>query len=89
MRGARRNASLKVYGRWPPAVSRGRPRASVAPEKLLVGINGRGFVADTAEAAVNAFFDPYAEVMSRIGRERGWPPLARAGFDQGWANVDI
>jgi alkanesulfonate monooxygenase SsuD/methylene tetrahydromethanopterin reductase-like flavin-dependent oxidoreductase (luciferase family) len=48
-----------------------------------VGINGHGFLADTAEAAVDAFFDPYAEVMSRIGRERGWPPLSRAQLDQG------
>ena len=58
-------------------------RAGVAPEKLLVGINGHGFLADTAEAAVDAFFGPYAEVMSRIGRERGWPALSRAQFDQG------
>jgi probable LLM family oxidoreductase len=58
-------------------------RARVAPGKLLVGINGHGFLADTAEAAVDAFFAPYAEVMSRIGRERGWPPLSRAQFDQG------
>ena len=49
----------------------------------MVGINGHGFLADTAEAAVDAFFAPYAEVMSRIGRERGWPPLSRAQFDQG------
>jgi alkanesulfonate monooxygenase SsuD/methylene tetrahydromethanopterin reductase-like flavin-dependent oxidoreductase (luciferase family) len=42
-----------------------------------------GFLADTPEAAVEAFFGPYAEVTSRIGRERGWPPLSRAGFDQG------
>ena len=32
---------------------------------------------------IDAFFAPYAEVMSRIGRERGWPPLSRAQFDQG------
>jgi probable LLM family oxidoreductase len=58
-------------------------RAGVAPDKLLVGINSHGFLADTAEAAVDAFFGPYAEVMSRIGRERGWPPLSRAQFDHG------
>jgi probable LLM family oxidoreductase len=58
-------------------------RAGVAPDKLKVGINGHGFLADTAEAAVDAFFAPYAEVMSRIGRERGWQPLTRAQFDQG------
>ncbi len=64
-------------------------RAGVAPEKLKVGINGHGFLADTAEAAYDAFFGPYAEVMSRIGRERGWPPLSRAQFDQGRGPADI
>ena len=49
----------------------------------MLGINGHGFLADTAPAAVEAFFKPYAEVMSRIGRERGWPPLSRAQFDIG------
>jgi probable LLM family oxidoreductase len=58
-------------------------RAGVAPEQLELGINGHGFLADTAEAAVEAFFAPYAEVMSRVGRERGWPPLTRAQFDIG------
>jgi alkanesulfonate monooxygenase SsuD/methylene tetrahydromethanopterin reductase-like flavin-dependent oxidoreductase (luciferase family) len=58
-------------------------RAGVAPDRLKVGINGHGFLADTAEAATHAFFAPYAEVMSRIGRERGWPPFSRAQFDQG------
>ena len=57
-------------------------RAGVAPDKLKVGINGHGFLADTTKAAVDAFFAPYAEVMSRVGRERGWPPLSRAQFDQ-------
>jgi probable LLM family oxidoreductase len=57
-------------------------RAGVAPDRLAVGINGHGFLADTTKAAVDAFFGPYAEVMSRIGRERGWPPLSRAQFDQ-------
>ena len=33
-------------------------RAGVAPDKLLVGINGHGFLADTAEAAIDAFFAP-------------------------------
>ena len=64
-------------------------RAGVAPEKLKVGINGHGFLADTAEAAVEAFFGPYAEVMSRIGRERGWPPLSRAQFDRAGARAGI
>jgi probable LLM family oxidoreductase len=58
-------------------------RAGVTQDKLALGINGHGFLADTTEAAVEAYFPPYAEVMSRIGRERGWPPLRRAQFDEG------
>jgi alkanesulfonate monooxygenase SsuD/methylene tetrahydromethanopterin reductase-like flavin-dependent oxidoreductase (luciferase family) len=60
-------------------------RAGVAQDSLAVGINGHGFLADTTEAAIDAFFPPYAEVMSRVGRERGWPALTRAQFDQGRA----
>ena len=58
-------------------------RAGVRPDALVLGLNGHGFLADTTEAAVEAFFKPYADVMSRIGRERGWPPLTRAQFDAG------
>ncbi|HEY1778999.1 MAG TPA: Atu2307/SP_0267 family LLM class monooxygenase [Roseiarcus sp.] len=57
-------------------------RAGVAPDKLRIGINGHGFLADTSKGAAEAFLEPYAEVMSRIGGERGWPPLSRAQFDQ-------
>jgi probable LLM family oxidoreductase len=60
-------------------------RAGRDPASLLLGINGHGFLADTREAAVAAFYEPYAETMSRVGRERGWPPLTRAQFDQGRA----
>jgi probable LLM family oxidoreductase len=58
-------------------------RAGVAQESLAIGINGHGFLADAAWAAIDAFFEPYAEAMSRVGRERGWPPLTRAQFDLG------
>ena len=58
-------------------------RAGVAPGALKVGINGHGFLADTADAAATAFYEPYADVMKAIGRERGWPPLTRAQFEAG------
>ncbi len=58
-------------------------RAGVAADRLKVGINGHGFLADTTKAAVEAFFAPYAEVMSRIGRERGWPPLVASPIRSG------
>ncbi|THD42541.1 MAG: LLM class flavin-dependent oxidoreductase [Bradyrhizobium sp.] len=60
-------------------------RSGRDPATLALGINGHGFIADTREAAVAAFYEPYAETMSHIGRERGWPRLTRAQFDQGRA----
>ena len=60
-------------------------RAGQDPAKLALGINGHGFLADTVEEATAAFFEPYAETMSRIGRERGWPGLTRAQFEAGRA----
>ena len=51
------------------------------PANLPVGINSHGFVADDSKAAGDIFFPSYAEVMSRIGRERGWPPTTRQQFE--------
>ena len=56
-------------------------RAGHDPAALPISINGHGFLADTSEAAAEAAFPPYLDVMGRIGRERGWPPPTRARFD--------
>jgi probable LLM family oxidoreductase len=56
-------------------------RAGQDPAKLKTSINVHGFIADTTEAAANQFYGPQAEVMNRIGRERGWGPTNRAHFD--------
>ncbi|HEY0058472.1 MAG TPA: LLM class flavin-dependent oxidoreductase [Flavisolibacter sp.] len=50
-------------------------------DAMQLCINSHTYVAETSQRAGDEFFPPYAEVMSRIGRERGWPPLSRAGFD--------
>ncbi len=34
------------------------------------------------ERAADEFFPHYGGMMSRIGRERGWPPMSRMQFDQ-------
>lgn len=56
-------------------------RAGHAPEKLKVGIHVVGYVGETTQKAVADFFPGYAKTFSRIGRERGWPPITRAHFD--------
>ena len=48
---------------------------------LPLGINSHTYVADTSQQAGDEFFPPYAEVMTRIGRERGWSGMTRAQFD--------
>ncbi len=49
--------------------------------QLQLCINSHTYIADTAQQARDEFFPPYAEVMSRIGRERGWPGMNRQQFD--------
>ncbi len=48
---------------------------------LPVSINSHAFLADNSKAAADTFFPSYAEAMTRIGRERGWPPTTRQHFD--------
>lgn len=55
--------------------------AGHTPERLRVGINMHAYVADTSQRAADEFFPPYAELMSRVGRERGWPPVTRQQFE--------
>ncbi|MEJ7813037.1 MAG: LLM class flavin-dependent oxidoreductase [Gemmatimonadaceae bacterium] len=56
-------------------------RAGHDPATLPVSINSHGYIADSAGQAADDFYPPYAEVMTRIGRERGWPPTTRAQFE--------
>lgn len=56
-------------------------RAGRDPAALPVSINSHGFVARDSQAAADLFFPPYAEAMTRIGRERGWPPTTRQHFE--------
>ncbi|WP_260735866.1 LLM class flavin-dependent oxidoreductase [Tunturiibacter lichenicola] len=56
-------------------------RAGHAPESLKVGIHALGYVADTDQQASDDFFPGYAEAFTKIGKERGWPPVTRSQFE--------
>ncbi len=56
-------------------------KAGHSPDKLKVGLHSLGYVGRTTEEAVKEFFPGYAETFTRIGRERGWPPVTKAHFD--------
>lgn len=60
-----------------------RPAAAERGAQRAVGINSHMYIADDAERARDEFFGPYSQMMNRIGRERGWPPMSRAQFDAG------
>jgi probable LLM family oxidoreductase len=53
------------------------------PAALPVSINSHSYVAASSGCAADEFFGPYAAMMGKIGRERGWPPMTRAQFDAG------
>ncbi|NDK55696.1 LLM class flavin-dependent oxidoreductase [Pontibacter fetidus] len=51
------------------------------PAKLQLAINSHGFVADDAEKAAAIYYEPYAYMMSKLGRERGWSPMNKAHYE--------
>lgn len=56
-------------------------RAGHAEATLKVSINSHGYLTPDSKQAADEAFPSFAEVMTRIGRERGWPPLTRASFE--------
>ena len=55
-------------------------KAGHSPEQLKVGVHSLGFVAPTTEEAIDYFYPGYAESMTKIGEERGWPPMTMGRF---------
>ena len=55
-------------------------RAGHSPEKLKVGLHSLGYVAENSKQAVEDYFPGYAKTFTRIGRERGWPPVTLERF---------
>ncbi|MEQ9401683.1 MAG: LLM class flavin-dependent oxidoreductase [Longimicrobiales bacterium] len=51
------------------------------PAATRLSINAHGFISDDPTEAADLAFPPFAETMTRIGRERGWPPTSRRQFD--------
>src|SRR6187551_1501464 len=55
--------------------------AGHSQDVLKVGLHSLGYVAETTEGAIADYYPGYAETFTRIGRERGWPPVTRERFD--------
>ncbi|WP_188932414.1 Atu2307/SP_0267 family LLM class monooxygenase [Puia dinghuensis] len=51
------------------------------PANRKVALHSLGYVAADTALAMEQYYPGYAEVFTRIGRERGWPPVTRQHFD--------
>jgi probable LLM family oxidoreductase len=56
-------------------------KAGFSPDQLKVGLHSLGYVAETTEKAKEEFYPGYAEMFTKIGKERGWPPVTRPHFE--------
>jgi probable LLM family oxidoreductase len=55
-------------------------RAGHSPAQLKVGIHSLGYVASTKEQAIADFYPGYAASITKVGKERGWPPMTKERF---------
>jgi probable LLM family oxidoreductase len=65
----------------PFAEIHGRAARENGHEPPALSINSHGFIADTSQQAADISWPPFEAMMTKIGRERGWPPMGRDQFD--------
>ncbi|MEO6314941.1 MAG: Atu2307/SP_0267 family LLM class monooxygenase [Chitinophagaceae bacterium] len=56
-------------------------QAGYTPAQLKVGLHSLGYAGATTTDAIADFYPGYAASMTKIGKERGWPPMTRARFE--------
>ncbi|REA55506.1 LLM class flavin-dependent oxidoreductase [Dyadobacter luteus] len=55
--------------------------AGFRSDQLIVGLHSPGYVGENDQSAINDYYPGYAELWTKLGRERGWPPVTRNHFD--------
>ena len=58
-----------------------RAAAEAGREAPRLSINSHGYIADSAQQALDESFPYVSAAMNKIGQERGWPPMERADYD--------
>lgn len=51
------------------------------PADVPLSVHAHGYVSDSNEQAAQEYYPSYAEMMTRLGRERGWGPMTRQQFE--------
>ena len=55
--------------------------AGFTTPQLKVGLHSPGFVGTDDNSAIAEYYPGYAELWTKLGRERGWPPVTKGQFD--------
>ncbi|WP_304344144.1 LLM class flavin-dependent oxidoreductase [Chryseobacterium koreense] len=50
-------------------------------DELQLGINNHVFIGENDEEIADEFFPHYAQMMDRVGKDRGWQPMSREQFE--------
>jgi probable LLM family oxidoreductase len=58
-------------------------KAGHSPDSLKVGIHVPGYLSENHELAKAEYFPGYQAIWTKMGRERGWPPVTQAHFEHG------
>lgn len=56
-------------------------KAGYTTDQLKIGLHSLGYVAESTAEALEDYYPGYAETFTRIGKERGWPPVTRPHFN--------
>ena len=56
-------------------------RAGFKPSELKVGLHSLGYVAQTKSEAINDYYPGYSKLFTKLGQERGFPPVTPESFD--------
>lgn len=67
-----------------PLVHHYRKNAEAAghdKDQLQLALNAHMYIADHSGRAADEFWPGYEQLMNRIGKERGWPPVTRQQFE--------
>ena len=71
--------------RFRPLVDLYRKAGSAAgftSAELRVGLHSPGYVAANMENAIRDYYPGYSELWTKLGRERGWPPVTETQFNR-------
>lgn len=48
---------------------------------MIVNLHSLGFIGSDKQSALDTYYPGYAKMFNKIGKERGWPPVTRVGFE--------